>query len=155
MKALVLTVSDRASKGIYDDKSGPAIVSILREHFPEALFHSRIVSDDADEILQAFRAGEDYDLIITTGGTGLGPRDNTPDVTASYCDRLIPGIGEYLRSESRKETSNAILSRGTAGLKGSTLIINLPGSFKGAFFCTKALIPVLEHALKMIKGEGH
>lgn len=155
MKVLVLTISDRASQGMYDDKSGPAIESILTEKLPEAAIERLIVSDDAIAIGEAFSSHLDKDVIITTGGTGIGPRDNTPDITEKFCDRLVPGIAEYLRTESCKQTINAVLSRGVAGIKDKTLIINLPGSVKGASFCTDLLITILPHALKMIRGEGH
>lgn len=155
MKVLVLTISDRASQGVYEDKSGPAIESILAEKLPEAAIERLIVSDDANAIEEALSSHPDKDVIITTGGTGIGPRDNTPDITEKFCDRLIPGIAEYLRNESIKQTINAVLSRGMAGIKGNTLIINLPGSVKGASFCTELLIQILPHALKMMRGEGH
>lgn len=155
MKVLVLTISDRASQGMYDDKSGPAIESILTEKLPEAAIERLIVSDDAIAIEKAFSSHLDKDVIITTGGTGIGPRDNTPDITEKFCDRIIPGIGEYLRYESLKQTINAVLSRGVSGIKDKTLIINLPGSVKGASFCTEQLITILPHALKMMRGEGH
>ena len=155
MKVLVLTISDRASQGMYDDKSGPAIESILTEKLPEAAIERLIVSDDAIAIEKAFSSHLDKDVIITTGGTGIGPRDNTPDITEKFCVRLVPGIAEYLRTESCKQTINAVLSRGVAGIKDKTLIINLPGSVKGASFCTEQLITILPHALKMMRGEGH
>ena len=155
MKVLVLTISDRASQGVYEDKSGPAIESILTVKLPETVIERVIVSDETNAIEEAFSAHLDKDVIITTGGTGIGPRDNTPDITENFCDRLIPGISEYLRNESLKQTINAVLSRGVAGIKGNTLIINLPGSVKGASFCAEQLIQVLPHALKMMRGKGH
>lgn len=155
MKVLVLTISDRASQEVYEDKSGPAIESILSEKLPESFIERVIVSDDANAIEKAFSSHLDKDVIITTGGTGIGPRDNTPEITEKFCDRLIPGIAEYLRNESLKQTINAVLSRGIAGIKDTTLIINLPGSVKGASFCVKQLIQILPHALKMMSGKGH
>lgn len=155
MKVLVLTISDRASQGVYDDKSGPVIEKILTEKLSEVLVERLIVSDDEVAIKEAYSSHLEKDIIITTGGTGIGPRDNTPDITENFCDRLIPGIAEYLRIESCKQTINAVLSRGVAGIKDKTLIINLPGSVKGASFCTELLIPILAHAVKMMRGEGH
>ncbi len=155
MKVLVLTISDRASQGVYEDKSGPAIKEILIEKLPEVSVDSLIVPDEEEAILNAFSTHNDRDVIITTGGTGIGPRDITPDVTEKFCDRLIPGIAEYLRSESIKQTINAVISCGIAGVKGKTIIINLPGSVKGAAFCTELLIPIILHAVKMVRGEGH
>lgn len=95
------------------------------------------------------------DGIITTGGTGLSPRDISPEVTAVYCDRAIPGTAEMLRAKSYRQTPNAMLSRGVTGMKAKTLIINLPGSVKAAEFCTKIIAPILAHAVKMARGEGH
>ena len=155
MKILVLTISDRASQGVYEDKSGPAIESILAEKLPETAIERLIVSDDANAIEETFSSRLDNDVIVTTGGTGIGPRDNTPDITEKFCDRLIPGISEYLRNESLKQTINAVLSRGVAGVKGNTLIVNLPGSVKGASFCAEQLIQILPHAMKMMRGKGH
>ena len=95
------------------------------------------------------------DCILTTGGTGIGERDNTPDVTISWCDKLIPGISDFLGNESLKQTKHALLSRAVAGVKGNTLIINIPGSVRGAVFCTKLIVEIIPHALKMVHGEGH
>jgi molybdopterin adenylyltransferase len=155
VKVLVLTISDRAAQGVYEDKSGPAIKEILAKNLPDASIDSLIVPDEADAIFNAFSSNIDKDVILTTGGTGIGPRDITPDVTQKFCDRLIPGIAEYLRSESMKQTSNAALSRGVAGVKDKTIIINIPGSVKGASFCTELLMPIMQHAVKMVRGEGH
>jgi molybdopterin adenylyltransferase len=155
MKVLVLTISDRAFKGVYQDESGPAIEKALTFGLPDATVELQIVPDVKEEISKAFGSHLDKDVILTTGGTGLGPRDITPDVTEQFCDKLIPGISDYLRRESCAQTKNAVLSRGVAGIKGNTVIVNLPGAVKGAQFCTKLLIPILQHALKMIKGEGH
>ncbi len=155
MKVLVLTISDRASKKIYEDKSGPAIENIIKESIPQAETKCLIVSDEPDEIRTTFNSYTHMDVIITTGGTGIGPRDNTPDITQEFCDRLVPGISEYLRYESCKETINATLSRGVAGIKNNTIIINFPGSLKGAMFCAQCIIPILQHAMKMLHGEGH
>ena len=155
MKVLVLTISDRASQGVYEDKSGPVVEKILAEKISEISVERLIVPDDEITIKETFSSHLDKDMIITTGGTGIGPRDNAPDVTEKFCDRLIPGISEYLRSESLKQTINAVLSRGVAGIKNNTIIINIPGSVKGASFCTELLIQILPHALKMMKGEGH
>lgn len=155
MKILVLTISDRASEGVYEDRSGPAVEKVLLEGLQGAEVERLIVSDDATDIEEALGKYAEHDVILTTGGSGIGPRDNAPDVTMSFCDRSIPGIAEYLRSESCKETLNAVLSRGIAGYKGTTIIINLPGSVKGAVFCAELLVPILPHACDMILGKGH
>lgn len=155
MNILVITVSDRASQGIYEDLSGPAIEKILLAAISGCSVSRRIVSDDSESILRAFEEAAETDVIITTGGTGLSPRDITPEVTIKYCDRLIPGIAELIRSESFKKTRNAMLSRGVAGMKRKTLIVNFPGSVKAAEFCTHLVAPVLSHAIKMARGEEH
>lgn len=155
MKVLVLTISDRASKGIYEDLSGPAIKEIFEEKLNDADILVKVVPDEKDAILKSFEEHSDKDIIITTGGTGISPRDITPDVTEEYCDRLLPGVSDYLRRESEKETINAIWSRQSAGVKDKTIIINVPGSLKGAKFCSNLLAPTLEHSIRMLKGEGH
>ncbi len=155
MKVLVLTISDRASQGVYEDKSGPAIKEILNEKLPDTAVDCLVVPDEEEAIYNAFCENLDKEVILTTGGTGIGPRDITPEVTEKFCERLIPGIAEYLRSESIKQTVNATLSRGVAGIKDQTIIINLPGSVKGAAYCTNLLIPIVLHAVKMARGEGH
>jgi molybdopterin adenylyltransferase len=139
MKVLVLTISDRAYSGIYEDRSGPAIEHILVERIADITVTRWIVPDEEQEILKAFTESQSADVILTTGGTGLTPRDITPETTAKYCDRLVPGIAEMLRAESYRETPNAALSRGVAGMKEKTLIVNVPGSVRGAEFCATLL----------------
>ncbi len=155
MKVLVLTISDRASKGEYEDQSGPAVERALTYSIPEVVIVKKVVSDDSEAIKKAFQDHLDNDVILTTGGTGIGPRDNTPDVTEEFCEKMIPGIPELLRKESCTQTKNAVLSRAVAGIIDKTLIVNLPGSVKGAQFCTKLLTTILPHAIKMMHGEGH
>lgn len=157
MKVAVITISDRAAEGIYEDLSGPEIESIVKESYPGVQITREIVPDQRDDILAAFAGhrSAQADYIITTGGTGISPRDITPEVTAEYCDRELPGIAEVLRAESYRETRNAMLSRGFAGLKGNTFIINFPGSLKAVRLCTRVLIPIMEHGLKMLRGGGH
>jgi len=151
----VITISDRASRGEYPDRSGPEIVSILRESFPEASIATEVVPDEAEAIVAAFRRHGRADFILTTGGTGIAARDVTPEATRRYCERELPGIAEVLRAESYKETPTAVLSRGFAGIRGRTIIVNFPGSVKAVRLCTRVLIPVMEHALSMLRGEGH
>ena len=155
MKAAVITISDRASKGIYEDLSGPEIESILKEKVPSCEIERTIVPDEEEDILQALKSFAGYDFILTTGGTGIGPRDVTPNVTEEYCDRELPGISETLRAESLKETNSAMLSRGYSGMKDNTIIVNFPGSVKAVRLCTGVIAPVMIHAVKMILGEGH
>ena len=155
MNIRVITISDRASQGIYEDLSGPAIEKILLTQISGCTVSRRIVPDDRESVLRAFEEAADADVIITAGGTGLSARDITPEVTELYCDRLVPGIAEIIRSESFKETPNAMLSRGVAGMRGKTIIVNFPGSLKAGEFCTRLMAPILPHALKMARGEGH
>ncbi|MFH1727382.1 MAG: MogA/MoaB family molybdenum cofactor biosynthesis protein [Pseudomonadota bacterium] len=155
MKVLVLTVSDRAFIGEYEDKSGPVIKDIILEKYKEASVTNIVIPDEEEAILKLLENPKDFDFIITTGGTGLGPRDLTPELTEKVCDKALPGIAEALRYESYKETPNAMLSRSFAGLKNKTIIVNFPGSVKAAICCTKTLLPILEHGPRMIRGDGH
>jgi molybdopterin adenylyltransferase len=155
VKVTVITISDRASRGEYPDRSGPEIVSILREEFPEIRVAVEVVPDEKQAIVAAFRRHRQADFVLTTGGTGISSRDVTPEATRGYCERELPGIAEALRAESYKETPTAVLSRGAAGIKGNTIIVNFPGSLKAVRLCTRVLIPIMEHALSMLRGEGH
>ena len=155
MLICVVTVSDRASRGDYEDKSGPEIVALLRENLDGCTIQSELVADEREELLGIFRKHSDADFIITTGGTGLSGRDITPETTLEFCEKRLPGIEETLRAESLKETTSAMLSRGVAGVRGSTIIVNFPGSVRAVRLCTKVLSPVMEHAVKMMRGEGH
>ena len=155
MRVLVLTVSDRAAVGVYEDKSGPEVTAVLAGSFPDAAIASAVVPDEKASIRAAFEANAACDCIITTGGTGLSPRDVTPEATSAYCDRMVPGIAEMLRRESLRQTPYAALSRGVAGMKGGCIIINLPGSASGAAFCTELLVPLLRHAFDIRDGKGH
>ena len=155
MKILVVTISDRAFGGEYEDLSGPAVKEILDQSIDTADVEIVVVPDEEDDIARALESGLSGDVIVTTGGTGLGPRDITPEVTERFCDRAVPGISEMLRAESLKETPNAVLLRGYSGMKGRTLVVNIPGSVSGAAFCTRLLAPLLMHARGMISSEGH
>jgi molybdopterin adenylyltransferase len=155
VKAAVITISDRASEGIYEDKSGPEIENLLKEGIEGITVERKIVPDSPEDITAAFKAFAGFDFILTTGGTGIGPRDITPETTAAWCGRELPGIAETLRAESLKETNAAMLSRGYAGMRDNTVIINFPGSVKAVRLCTAVILPVMEHALRMIRGGGH
>jgi molybdopterin adenylyltransferase len=155
LSVLIVTVSDRASRGEYEDRSGPAVEAELRRAYPEATVTRRIVADETDALAAALREGLDHDAVLTTGGTGIGPRDITPEVTRAHCERDLPGVAEMLRAESRRETLMAALSRGYAGVRGTTVYVNLPGSVTGARSCTALLVPILEHAIAMLSGGGH
>lgn len=151
----VVTVSDRASRGEYEDRSGPEIEEILTKSLVACEVRRELVPDERKELIECFERNLDADFIITTGGTGVSPRDITPEATLEFCQRRLPGMEEALRAESLKETPSAMLSRGAAGVYGSTIIVNFPGSVRAVRLCTKTLIPALDHAVKMLRGEGH
>ena len=155
MRVAVVTISDRASRGDYADLSGPEIERQVLARFPDADVTRSVVPDEPDAILAALEAGAGADVILTTGGTGLSPRDVTPEATRRFCDREAPGIAEALRAQSYAETPAAMLSRGYAGLRGACLVVNFPGSLKAVRRCMEVFGPVMEHALRMIRGEGH
>jgi molybdopterin adenylyltransferase len=155
MKISVITVSDRASKGVYADRSGPAIEETLRSALPGCEVLREIVPDEKADILAALGRHSGSDWILTTGGTGPAPRDVTPEATREFCDRAMDGIAEYLRARSLAETPNAVFSRGEAGMRGAAYIVNFPGSEKAARFCASLLAPLMEHGVRMARGEGH
>ena len=155
MKVAVITVSDRASRGEYQDLSGPEIVEAVRAREPEAEITTELVPDERERILEAFSRNAGADWIITSGGTGPAARDVTPEATREWIDRELPGLAEYLRAESLKETPFAVFSRAAAGLRGRQYVVNLPGSAKAARLCAGLLAPLLAHGIKMAKGEGH
>ncbi len=152
--AHVITISDGASHGKRDDKSGPALVGILYANQFEVT-GPEIVPDERDRIAAAITKAADggSNLVITTGGTGLGPRDVTPQATASVIDYDVPGLTELMRRAGLETTPMAALTRGLAGVRGKTLVINVPGSPRGAMESLEAVIPVLEHALALLRGE--
>jgi len=153
----IITISDRASQGVYEDKSGPSaqetLQAILSPH--ELSFRLKIIPDDITQITQELKdsALKNVDFIFTTGGTGIGPRDITPEATRQVIDTEIPGIAEAIRSFSLTKAPSAMLSRGIAGLSGQTIIINLPGSPKAVKEILEYLGSVLTHAVYMIQGE--
>ncbi|HOT59328.1 MAG TPA: MogA/MoaB family molybdenum cofactor biosynthesis protein [Spirochaetales bacterium] len=155
MKVTVITVSDRASRGEYEDKSGPAILDVIKTEIPDTELEYEVVPDGFTSVLSALKRHIDSDWILTTGGTGPAPRDETPEATRAYITKSMPGIAEYLRMKSLEETPFAVFSRGEAGMRERQYIVNLPGSEKGARFCTKLLIPLLKHGIHMAEGGGH
>ncbi|MHC4558946.1 MAG: MogA/MoaB family molybdenum cofactor biosynthesis protein [Planctomycetota bacterium] len=157
IKVAILTVSDSCAQGKRADKSGQTIEDILPKDKFE-ISEKTIVPDDnraITEALSSFSDTKGIDIVLTTGGTGLGPRDVTPEATASVCERTVPGLGEILRSEGFKSTRNAVLSRGIAGIRKNTLIINLPGSSKAVRECLEIILDILPHAVDMMRGGGH
>ncbi len=157
MKVARLTLSDRASAGIYADRSGPEIERIMEESgFPVTEWIRVVMPDDQAAIGSLLRQLADQDqarLILTTGGTGPSPRDVTPEATRAVLDRELPGFGEVMRIQSFAKVPTAILSRATAGTRGTSLLINLPGNPKAIGECLPMLIPAIHEALKHLDGE--
>jgi molybdopterin adenylyltransferase len=157
MRVAVLTVSDSVSKGEREDLSGPALVAFCRGLGWEVTSSLRL-SDDPATLRENFRQLADsgrVDLIVTTGGTGIGPRDNTPEATQAVADRVIPGFAEEMRRKGLEKTPTAVLSRGVAAARGKTLIVNVPGSPKGAVESLEAVAHLLPHAVNVLHGARH
>ncbi len=150
----VVTTSDRASQGIYEDESGKAIMQTLKEYLKNELeFHYRCIPDELhiiEEALLDLSRDKKCDLVVTTGGTGPAPRDITVDATVNICDKILPGFGEQMRAVSLQYVPTAILSRQTAGICCSTLIINLPGKPKSIRECLDAVFPAVPYCLDLI-----
>jgi molybdenum cofactor synthesis domain-containing protein len=157
MKALVVTVSNRAAAGVYEDRSGPVLVTGLTEMGFEV--DGPQVVPDGEPVEAALRtaiASSSYDVVVTTGGTGIAPTDRTPDMTFRVIDRELPGIAEALRAYGVEHgVPTASLSRGVAGTAGTTLVINLPGSQGGVLDGIAVLAPLLAHAVEQIHGGDH
>ena len=152
--AAVLTVSDRSFRGQRPDEAGPLVCSLLEEA-GYSILETGVVPDEQQDIEAALVRLADQTgaaLVVTTGGTGFSPRDVTPEATLAVCNRLTPGIPEAMRAASLAITPRAMLSRAAAGIRGGTLIINLPGSPKAARENLEAVLPALEHGLKMLLG---
>ena len=150
----ILTISDKGSRGEREDTSGPQLQAMLIEQGFSVVAYT-IVPDEIAQIQETLRAWADekkIDLILSTGGTGVSPSDQTPEATRAILDREIPGIGEAMRAASLQKTPNAILSRGIAGIRKQSLIINLPGSKKAAKENLEAVLPALQHAIYKIQG---
>lgn len=152
----VITVSDRASAGVYEDISGQAIKDTLNDYLTsEWQTEYRVIADEQPSIEQTIKDLVDNEgccLVVTTGGTGPSKRDVTPEATEAVCDRMMPGFGELMRQESLKYVPTAILSRQTAGLRGASLIINLPGKPKAIRQCLDAVFPAVPYCIDLMEG---
>ena len=154
IKAVVITVSDACSTGDRKDTSGEILVQLLTESGAE-VFAKEILSDDPEAlstVMRAYAGRGDINLIITTGGTGFGPRDNTPEATLAVIEREAPGLAEAMRMETLKQTPLAMISRGVCGIRSGALIVNLPGSPKAVRESFEVIRPVLRHAIALIEG---
>jgi molybdenum cofactor synthesis domain-containing protein len=157
IRVAVLTISDRCSRGEQQDTSGPALATLCTERLNATIAERATVPDEADVIEARLRGCVDsgIDLVLTTGGTGLGPRDVTPEASARVIERPHPALLELARARALPHTPKSFLSRGVAGATARTLIINLPGSQRGSTETLEALLDVLPHAIGMLHGEGH
>ena len=160
IRAAVLTISDRSFRGEREDRGGPAVVEALRRLLGGAVgvqvVETRIVPDEKDDIawnLKRLADTNTADLVVTTGGTGLSPRDVTPQATLSVIDYQVPGLAEQMRAETRVAVAMAVLSRQVVGVRERTLILNLPGSPRGAVECLEAIAAVLPHAVGSLRGQ--
>ena len=154
--AAVLTLSDSSAQGARADASGPAISVFLKDK-GFTVVQQRVVPDEKPMIEAALlEMCAEARLVVTTGGTGVAPRDVTPEATAAVCDRVIPGLSELMRAEGLKKTPRAVLSRSVCGSRGQTLLLNLPGSPKGAMESLEAVFPLVPHILDLLSGKiGH
>lgn len=153
MKVGILTVSDKGARGEREDKSGPAIREMI-EAAGGQVVRTKVVADEPDDIRAALVAWSDegLDLVLTTGGTGFSPRDRTPEATKAVIERETPGLPEAMRRAGAEKTPTAMLSRAAAGIRGSTLIVNLPGSERAARESLAAILPALPHGIDVLRG---
>ncbi len=152
----ILTLSDRAAAGEYADRSGPALRLLVEQELKAEVVAYHLLPDDRTLIAEQLRTWADegrVDIILTTGGTGFAPRDVTPEATRDVIEREAPGLAEAMRAASLRITPHAMLSRAISGIRGATLIINLPGSLKGATENLRALLPALPHAVELLRGK--
>jgi molybdopterin adenylyltransferase len=155
MRVGILTISDRAHAGVYEDESGPALAELIQEHFHTDVDLYHVVPDDFIEIKRALEKWCDdahLDLILTTGGTGFAPRDVTPEATRAALEKEAPGLVQAMIAAGLQKTPHAMLSRMAAGIRGRTLIVNLPGSPKAAQENFLTILPALPHALELLGG---
>jgi molybdopterin adenylyltransferase len=157
MRVAILTVSDSVSRGTHKDASGPGLRERCAQLGWDVVSEAVLPDEPAslrDRLVSLADSGA-ADLILTTGGTGIGPRDSTPEATMESCQKLLPGISEMMRDEGRKKTPRAALSRAVAGVRGRVLIVNLPGSPRGALESLDAVADLLPHALQVLAGARH
>jgi molybdenum cofactor synthesis domain-containing protein len=156
MKAAILTVSDKGFRGEREDTSGPSLAAWLRERKIDVV-HAEIVPDEEEQIARVLMHLADHgqaELILTTGGTGVSPRDVTPDATLRVVEKVLPGFGEAMRAATREKLATAIISRALAGIRKRTLIVNLPGSPVGAVESLAAVWPAVPHAIEKLQGDA-
>ena len=156
-QAVVLTISDRCSRGEAQDTAGPAVAKRLEELLPAHIYATRIIPDEHQTItenLKHYCDGHSLDLVVTVGGTGFSPRDVTPEASRQVIERPTPGLDEAMRAASLGKTPYAMLSRGVSGIRGSTLVVNLPGSQRGAVENLDVIIPALQHGLRKLRGDS-
>ena len=156
-RVALVTVSDSVSRGQRQDRSGPELAERCRA-LGWQVVSSEALSDDRDALemrLAALAESDSIDLVLTTGGTGVGPRDTTPEATAAVCEKLLPGLGELMRQKGREKNLRAALSRSVAGVRKRALIVNLPGSPRGAVESLDAVADLLPHAVEVLRGASH
>jgi molybdopterin adenylyltransferase len=156
MKVGVLTVSDRSARGEREDKSGPLLASLVRERLGADVARVDVVPDERKQIADVLVDWSDrlqLDIILTTGGTGFAPRDVTPEATRDVIEKEAPGLAEAMRAESLKVSPHAMLSRGVSGIRGKTLIVNLPGSPKAVRENLEVILPALPHAVELLNND--
>lgn len=157
IRAVVITVSDRCARGLAQDESGPALVKLLQE-MGAKIVDAIVVPDDLEPLtarLCAYADDAEVNLVITTGGTGFSPRDNTPEATRAAIEREAPGLSEAMRIETLRQTPMAMISRGVCGIRSRALIVNLPGSLQGVRESFAVIKPVLPHAVALLAGKPH
>jgi len=157
MRVAVITVSDSVSRGERQDRSGPGVAERCRA-LGWQVVSCEAVSDDRPALekrLAALAASDSVDVVLTTGGTGVGPRDTTPEATTAVCEKILPGLGEWMREKGREKNPRAVLSRAQAGVCKRALIVNLPGSPRGAVESLDVVADLLPHAVEVLRGASH